>query len=68
MASEFLKGFYSCFFTNTIEIGTQLVRDKSMPARTSIQPAVVLIAPSISLMTVLPGLIMSKDDDDIAFI
>ena len=31
-ASEFLKGFCSCFFTNTIEIRTELVREKSMPA------------------------------------
>ena len=31
-ASEFLKGFCSCFFTNTIEIRTELVPDKSMPA------------------------------------
>ena len=78
---------------NTIEIRTELVRDKSMPAshcvvqdcingsnpregislherrrdscpriaRTSTQPAVLLFAPSISLMTVLPGLIMLED-------
>ena len=26
------KRFWSCFFTNTIEIRTELVRDKSMPA------------------------------------
>ena len=30
-------------------------------ARTSTQPAVLLFAPSISLMTVLPGLIMLED-------
>jgi len=30
-------------------------------ARTSTQPAVLLFAPSISLMTVFPGLIMSED-------